>query len=43
MHPRYQREYAYGLVQPESGTIESLLLPAVSIEAFNVALAHFAG
>jgi hypothetical protein len=42
VRPRYQWEYVYGFVHPESGATEWLLLPTVSIAAFNAALAHFA-
>lgn len=42
VHPRYQWEYVYGFVQPETGATHWLLMPSVNIAAFNSALAHFA-
>jgi hypothetical protein len=42
VHPRYEWEYVYGFVQPETGATHWLLLPTVSIAAFTAALAHFA-
>jgi len=42
VRPRYQWEYVYGFVQPETGATEWLLLPTVNIAVFNLALAHFA-
>jgi hypothetical protein len=42
VRPRYQWEYVYGFVQPETGSTEWLLLPTVNVEAFTLALAHFA-
>ncbi len=42
MRPRYEWEYVYGFVQPEAGATEWLLMPTVTIPAFNSALAHFA-
>jgi hypothetical protein len=42
VRPRYQWEYVYGFVQPETGATEWLLMPTVNIAAFTSALAHFA-
>jgi len=42
VRPRYQWEYVYGFVQPETGRTEWLLLPTVNTEVFTLALAHFA-
>lgn len=42
VRPRYQWEYVYGFVQPETGDTHWLLMPTVNIAAFNSALAHFA-
>jgi transposase len=42
VRPRYQGEYVYGFVQPETGATHWLLMPSVNIAAFNSALAHFA-
>ena len=42
VRPRYEWEYVYGFVQPETGTTHWLLMPTVSIAAFTSALAHFA-
>jgi hypothetical protein len=42
VRPRYQWEYVYGFVQPETGATHWLLMPMVNIPAFNSALAHFA-
>ncbi len=42
VRPRYEWEYVYGFVQPESGATEWLLMPTVNIAAFTSALAHFA-
>ncbi len=39
---RYQWSYVYGFVQPASGRTFWLLMPTVSIPAFNIALDHFA-
>jgi hypothetical protein len=39
---RYQRCYLYAFVQPSSGRTFWLLLPTVSVVAFNLALAEFA-
>lgn len=42
VHPRYEWEYVYGFVQPETGATEWLLMPTVNIAAYTSALAHFA-
>lgn len=42
VHQRYEWLYLYGFVHPESGESQWLLLPSVSVEAFSIALAHFA-
>ena len=42
VRPRYEWEYVYGFVQPETGETEWLLMPTVNIAAFTSALAHFA-
>jgi hypothetical protein len=42
VRPRYQWEYGYGFVQPETGATEWLLLPTVNSEVFTLALTHFA-
>jgi hypothetical protein len=42
VRPRYEWEYVYGFVQPETGRTHWLLMPTVSIAAFTSALAHFA-
>jgi DDE superfamily endonuclease len=42
VRPRYEWEYVYGVVQPETGATHWLLMPTVSIAAFASALAHFA-
>jgi hypothetical protein len=42
VRPRYEWEYVYGFVQPETGAAEWLLMPTVNIAAFTSALAHFA-
>jgi hypothetical protein len=42
VRPRYEWEYVYGFVQPETGATEWLLMPTVNIAAFTSALAHFA-
>jgi hypothetical protein len=42
VRPRYEWEYVYGFVQPETGTTHWLLMPTVNIAAFTSALAHFA-
>src|SRR5207248_3571402 len=42
VRPRYEWEYVYGFVQPETGDTHWLLMPTVNIAAFNSALAHFA-
>ena len=42
VRPRYQWEYVYGFVQPETGSTEWLLLPTVNVAVFSRALAHFA-
>lgn len=40
--PRYQWLYLYGFVQPQTGRTEWLLMPTVSIAAFEAALQVFA-
>ncbi len=42
VRPRYEWEYVYGFVQPETGHTEWLLMPTVNIAAFTSALEHFA-
>ena len=42
VRPRYEWEYVYGFVQPETGPTHWLLMPTGSIAAFNSALTHFA-
>lgn len=42
VHHRYQWSYVYGFVQPTSGRTVWLLMPTVSIAAFNAALQEFA-
>ena len=42
VRPRYQWEYVYGFVQPETGATHWLLMPTVNVAAFSSALAHFA-
>jgi len=42
VHQRYQWSYVYGFVQPERGRTSWLLMPTVNVEAFNIALSHFA-
>ncbi len=42
VHHRYQWLYVYGFVQPTTGQNFWLLLPTVSIAAFNLALQEFA-
>lgn len=42
VRPRYEWEYVYGFVQPETGSTHWLLMPTVNIPAFTSALAHFA-
>jgi hypothetical protein len=42
VRPRYQWEYVYGFVQPETGATEWRLLPTVNSAVFTLALAHFA-
>ncbi len=42
VHHRYQWLYVYGFVQPSTGRNFWLLMPTVSILAFNLALAEFA-
>lgn len=39
---RYQWVYLYGFVHPETGSTEWLILPTVSLQAFEIALKHFA-
>lgn len=41
VHHRYQWLYVYGFVQPMSGRTFWLLMPTVSIDAFNAALHAF--
>lgn len=41
VHHRYEWLYVYGFVQPTSGRTFWLLMPTVSIDAFNAALAAF--
>ena len=38
---RYEWLYVYGFVRPTAGQNFGLLMPPVSIEAFNLALQHF--
>jgi transposase len=42
VRPRYEWEYVYGFVQPETGATHWLLMPTVNIAAFRSALTHFA-
>jgi transposase len=42
VRPRYEWEYVYGFVQPDTGATEWLLLPTVNTEVFSAALANFA-
>jgi hypothetical protein len=42
VRPRYEWEYVYGFVQPQTGGTHWLLMPTVTIPAFTNALAHFA-
>lgn len=42
VHPRYQWSYVYGFVHPRSGRTFFLILPTVSLTAFEVALREFA-
>ncbi len=42
VHHRYAWSYVYGFVHPTSGRTCWLLMPTVSIDAFNVALQEFA-
>jgi hypothetical protein len=42
VRPRYEWEYVYGFVQPETGGSHWLLMPTVNSAAFTSALAHFA-
>jgi transposase len=42
VHHRYEWLYVYGFVQPTSGRSFWLLMPTVSVPAFNLALYHFA-
>lgn len=42
VRPRYQWLYLYGFVQPQTGRTEWLLMPTVSIDAFEAALQAFA-
>jgi hypothetical protein len=42
VHHRYQWSYVYGFVRPTSGRTVWLLMPTVSIAAFNAALQEFA-
>jgi len=40
--PKFEWLYLYGFVRPTTGDAEWLLMPTVSVPAFNAALAHFA-
>ena len=42
VRPRYQWSYLYGFVRPSTGDTFWLLLPTVSVEAFQIALSAFA-
>jgi len=42
VQPRYEWLYIYAFAHPTSGRAFFLLMPTVSIPAFNVALQHFA-
>ena len=42
VHPRYEWLYIYAFAHPSSGRAFFMLMPTVSIPAFNVALQHFA-
>ncbi len=42
VRPRYEWLWVYGWVQPTTGATEWLVLPSVSTELFNLALADFA-
>lgn len=42
VRPRYEWLWVYGFVRPATGQTEWLLLPRVSTELFDLALAHFA-
>ncbi len=42
VRPRYEWEYVYGFVQPDTGATEWLLLPTVNTAVFSATLAHFA-
>jgi len=42
VRPRYQWLYLYGFVQPQTGRTEWLLMPTVSVAAFEAALQAFA-
>jgi transposase len=39
---RYEWLYLYGFVRPKTGEVFWLILPTVNVEAFSLALAHFA-
>ncbi len=39
---RYEWLYLYGFVRPKSGEVFWLILPAVNVEVFSLALSHFA-
>jgi hypothetical protein len=42
VHPRYEWLYIYAFAHPSSGRSFYLLMPTVSIAAFNLAVQHFA-
>ena len=42
IHPRYEWLYIYAFAHPNTGRSFYLLMPTVSIDAFSIALEHFA-
>ena len=42
VHQRYEWTYLYAFVRPSTGEVHRLILPTVSVEAFSMALWHFA-
>ena len=42
VHQRYEWTYLYAFARPNSGEVQWLILPAVSAQAFSVALENFA-
>ncbi len=42
VHQRYEWTYLYAFVRPSTGEVHWLILPTVSVEAFSMALCHFA-